>query len=125
MSLIELVLLVGISVVVLSGSIRFTSTAVQRSVQSRDHLIALHLAKVQMAVMNEGAFPAVADTFPTDAAFGGYILRQRVTAVSGVSPNRLRQIEMTVTRTGGSYDSGALVKLFTYRQETTTFGNGL
>ena len=119
-SLIELVIMIAVASALLVGMGRAVQSQIKMATDNRDYLIALDLAKQQMAVMNEGAYPAVGTTTPApDAAFPGFTFSQVVTSVAVSGSKSIRQIQMDVLK-----GSTVLVRLYTYRSDLITFGNG-
>ena len=119
-SLIELVIMIAVSSALFVGMGRAVQSQIDTATDNRDYLIALHLAKRQMAIMNEAAYPAVGTTTPaSDADFPSFTFYQVVTSVATSGTNSIRQIQMDVLR-----GSTVLVRLYTYRSNIITFGNG-
>ena len=119
-SLIELVIMIAVSSALFVGMGRAVQSQLKTATDNRDYLIALHLAKQQMARMNEAAYPAVGTTAPaSDAAFPNFTFSQVVSAVVTSGTSSIRQIQMDVLK-----GSAVLVRLYTYRSNIITFGNG-
>ena len=121
-TLIELVIMTAVASALFVGMGRAVQGQIKIATDNRDYMIALNLAKQQMALMNLAAYPAVATTTPaSDAAFPGFTFSQAVTSVAtDVGSGRsLRQIQFDVLRQGI-----VLVRLITYRTDVVTFGNG-
>ena len=89
-------------------------------------LIALQLAKKQMAVMNLGTCPSVGVTNPSvdggSGSFPGFTMTQTVTncgAGCTSGSDVLNQVQLDVIANGK-----VLIRLYTYRTNIVTFGNG-
>jgi type II secretory pathway pseudopilin PulG len=124
LTLVELVLMIAISSVLLISLSRAVQALIESQVVMRDTYIALNLAKLQMAKMNNAAYPAAGTTNPTSAeSFTDFGYTQVVTEIFTSGGNSVREIYLDVTRAGE-----VLVRLYTYRTNavngTTGFGNG-
>lgn len=121
-SLIELVIMIAVSSALFVGMGRAVQSQIKMAGDNRDYLIALNLAKQQMAIMNlNTTLPAVGTTTPTDVgvAFSGFTFSQVVTSIAVSGSNNLRRIQLDVLK-----GSTVLVRLYTYRTDLVTFGNG-
>ena len=120
-SLIELVIMIAVSSALFVGMGRAVQSQIKMAGDNRDYLIALNLAKQQMAIMNLASLPAVGTTTPSDVgvAFSGFTFTQVVTSIAVSGSFNLRQIQMDVLK-GGT----VLVRLYTYRTDLVTFGDG-
>ncbi len=123
-TLIEFVMMIVVGSFLVSGIVLFTKQQVISATEMRDFLIASNLSRLKIAQMNNAAYPAVGTTTPSaEASFPGFIFRQVVTSVAASGGSSVRQVQLDVDYTGGSF-SNPLVRLITYRQSDTTFGNG-
>lgn len=124
-TLIELIIMIAIAAAMFVGTSRAYQTLVQATTINRDYLIALNLAKRQMAIMNNSAYPAVvAETaLAADPAFPDFIVTQQVASVATSGVNSIRLVTVRVRR--GSISGAILIRLDTYRNSLVTFGNGV
>ena len=123
-TLIEFIVIIAVGSFLVVGIVLFTRQQIINTVKMQDFLIASNLARLKMAVMNNTAYPSVGTTAPsTEASFPGFIFRQAVTDVAASGGSSLRQIQIDVDYSGGSFDN-PIVRLITYRQSNTTFGDG-
>ena len=117
--------MISIGAILAVGLTVAAETQMKTIIDNRDFLIALNLAKRQMAIMNRSAYPAVvAETALTaDAAFPNFIVTQEVAAVDNDGATKsIREIRVRVRR--GSITGAVLVILYTYRSDILSFGNG-
>lgn len=127
MTLIELVLVIAVGSIAVFGIVMFSREQVERGAQARDLVIAANLAELKMAEMNNlpyASLPVGTVTLPVDPSFPGYQMQRIVTNVATSGGVSVRQIDVRVTRTGGSF-AQPLARLLTYRQSVTTFGDGV
>jgi hypothetical protein len=124
MTLVELVITIAIAAVIFTGMSGAVQAVIGSSTQNRNYGIALGLAKRQMAVMNNAAYPAVAaeTALSADAAFPDFIPTQEVVSVATDGSESLREIRVRVRH--GSSTGPVLVALYTYRTSIATFGDG-
>lgn len=124
-TLIELTMMIAVAAVFFIGLSRGYMTLVKCTADSRDYLIAYNLARRQMAIMNNSAYPAVvAETaLAADPDFPNFIPTQTVTSVATSGSNSIRLITVRIRR--NSLSGAVLVRLDTYRTDLVTFGNGL
>lgn len=124
-TLIEFVMIIAVGSFLVAGIVLFTRQQIVGGVKMRDFLIASNLAKLKMAQMNNTVYPATGTTTPSaEASFPGFIFRQVVTNVATSGASSVRQIQIDVDYSGGSF-ANPLVRLMTYRQSNTTFGDGV
>jgi hypothetical protein len=121
----ELTITIALAAVLFTGSSGAIQALVGSAVQNRNYLIALGLAKRQMAVMNNSAYPAVAAeaALAADAAFPDFIPTQEVVSVATNGSESLREIRVRVRQ--GSDSGPVLVALHTYRTSVASFGDGV
>jgi len=120
-----MVIVIGIGAVIMTGMTRATQSLMEFSVDNRNYLIALNLAKRHMAVMNnEATVPAVVveTAQAADAAFPSFIPTREVVLVDADGVNYIRQITVRVRL--NSVTGPVLIRLDTYRSNLITFGNG-
>lgn len=124
-TLIELVMMTVIGGILLTLLSLATQTQMRTVIDNRDYLVALNLAKRQMALMNNATYPAVAAEAAqtADAAFPNFIPTQEVVSVATSGGNSLREIRIRIRK--GSVSGPVLVALYTYRSNILTFGNGV
>ena len=123
-TLIEMTIMIGVAAVLFISVSRAAQTLVDASVENRNYLVALNLAKNQMAIMNNAAYPAVAaeTTQTAISPFTDFIPTQEVVSVATSGGNSIRQITIRIRL--GSATGSVLIRLDTYRSNILTFGNG-
>ena len=128
-TLIELVIMIAIGGILSLGLGKAAGNLIKMELQNRDYLIALNIAKRQMAIMQNAAYPAVAAeaALTADAAFPNYIPTQTVVSIAtsvdaGGTTNSIRQITIRVRL--NSLAGAVLIRLDTYRSNIITFGTG-
>ena len=123
-SLMEMTIMIAIGAVLFTSLSRSVMTLSELITDNRNYTIALSLAKRQMAIMNNAAYPAVAaeaaQTAHTD--FPSFIPTQTVTSVATSGTNSIRQITIRIRL--NSVTGPVLIRLDTYRSNIITFGNG-
>ena len=123
-SLIEMTIMIAIGAVLFTSITRSAMTLSKAITENREYLVALNLAKRQMAISDNSAYPAVAaeaaQTAHTD--FPDFIPTQEVTSIAVSGSNSIRQITIRIRR--GSATGAVLMRLDTYRSDIITFGNG-
>lgn len=124
-TLMEMTIMIGLGAVLFISAGRAVQTMVDAAVENRNMLIALNLAKRQMAIMANSAYPAVAAEAAqtADTAFPNFIPTQEVTSVATSGTNSIRQITIRIRH--GSSTGPVLIRLDTYRSSIITSGNGL
>ena len=116
----EMTMMIAVGAILLISMGRAAQSQIKNAIDNRNYMIALNLAKQQMAIMNLAAYPAVGTTAPaSDAAFPDFVFSQVVTSVATSGGNSIRQIEMDVSANGKQ-----LIALYAYRSNIVTFGNG-
>jgi hypothetical protein len=119
-TLLELTMMIALGSILIIGISRGAQAQIKNTVDMRNYMIALNLAKKQMAIMNNGAYPAVGTTAPAaDAAFPNFTYSQVVSSVATSGVYSIRQIQLDVLN-----GTRVLVRLYTYRSDLITFGNG-
>ncbi len=123
-SLMELTIMIAIGAVLFTGLSRAVQTLMETAIENRNYMIALNLAKWQMAISNNAAYPAVAAEAAqtADTAFPNFIPTKQVVSVATSGGNSIRIITIRVRL--GSSTGPVLVRLDTYRSNIITFGNG-
>ena len=123
-SLIEMTLMIAIGAALFIGIGPAAQNLTGRAIENRNYLIALNLAKWQMAIMMNSSYPAVAaETEQTvDPAFPDFIPTQEIVDADTSDTHSLREVRIRVRR--GSSSGPVLVLLHTYRSDIITFGNG-
>ena len=124
-TLIELTVMIAIGAILTVGMAVSAETQMKTVVDNRNFLIALNLAKRQMAIMNRSAYPAVvAETALTaDSNFPNFIVTQEVVPVDNDGGSKsIREIRVRVRL--DSISGAVLVILYTYRSDILSFGNG-
>ena len=127
-SLIELIVMIAVGSFLVSGLVLFTNQQMKNGVQMRDFLVALDLARLKIAESNNTAYaslPVGTTSLADDPSFSGFDLQRVISLVNTGAPNpvTIRQIDISVDYAGGTF-LNPLVKLTTYRQSNTTFGDG-
>ena len=128
-SLIEFIVMIAVGSFLVSGLVLFTRQQAVNGTQMRDFLVALDLARVKMAEMNNTAYASLTvgtTTLADDASFPGFDIQRVITLVNTGAPNpvTIRQIDIKIDYAGGTF-SNPLIKLSAYRQSNTTFGDGI
>ena len=123
-TLMEITITIAVAAVLFTGVSSAVQALIGAAVQNRDYLIALNLAKRQMAVMNNSSYPAVASetALSADSAFTDFIPTQEVVSVATNGSESIREIRVRVRR--GSSSGPVLVLLYTYRSSIVSFGDG-
>lgn len=127
-TLIEFIIMIAVGSFLVSGLVLFTFQQTKNGTQMRDFFVALDLARLKMAEMNNTAYaslPVGTTTLADDPSFPGFDIQRVITLVNTGAPNpvTLRQINIKIDYAGGTFSS-PLVQLSTYRQSNTTFGDG-
>lgn len=125
-TLIEFIVVIAVGSFLVAGIVLFSRQQIETVTSLRDMQIALNLAKLKMAEMNNTAYaslPVGTTTLASDSTFPGFMFQRVITSVATSGTNSLRQIDINVALTTGSFAS-PLVKLTTYRESDTTFGDG-
>ena len=123
-TLIEMALMIAIGAALFIGIGPAAQNLAERAIENRNYLIALNLAKWQMAIMMNSSYPAVAaETEQTaDPAFPDFVPTQEVVSADTNGAHSLREVRIRVRH--GSSSGPVLVLLHTYRSDVITFGNG-
>lgn len=116
-TLIELVIMIAVASVLFVGLARGYQSLIRRAVDNRNYMIALNLAKKQMAILNNTAYASLANSTTSDASFPGFSIVTTVTANSPIAS--MTNVRVDVTSGGSTY-----VRLVTYRDAVVTFGTG-
>jgi hypothetical protein len=96
----------------------------------RDYLIALNLAQLEMAQMNNTAYSSLpvsnTATLTDEPSFPGYDIQRITSAETTGAPNGVKymRIDFKIDYAGGSF-TNPLVWLVTYREDHITFGEGI
>ena len=124
-TLVELITMVAVGAVLLTGLGLAIQNQMKAAIKNRDYLVALNLAKRQMALVNIGSYPAVAveTALTADADFPDFIPTQEVVSVDTSVSDSLREIRVRIRR--DSISGEVLITLYTYRSNILTFGNGI
>ena len=125
-TLMEMTIMIAISAVLMTGMTRAIQTLLELSNDNRDYLIALNLARRQMAMINLAGYPAVVASetgLTPDGDFPSFTPTWQVTDVATSGGNSIRLIIVRVRR--GSSTGPVLIRLDTYRSNIITFGNGV
>ena len=118
--------MIAVAAVLITGVSRAAQNQIQQAVTNRNYLIALNLAKKQMAIMNNAAYITVLSTTTpaSDADFLNFTYSQTVSRVLTSGANTLNQIQLDVL-----LGSKVIVRVYTYRTNTVNgtqgFGNGV
>lgn len=129
-TLIEMIVTITVASFLIAGIVLFTRQLTHNGIRVKDYLTALYLAKLKLAEANNASFasldPGVV-TLDDEASFPGFDIQRTVSDVStatvGGQSISLRQVRIDVDNAGGS-SASPLVRLVTYRQSQTTFGDG-
>ena len=124
-TMIEMTITIAISAILMTGLGLAVQTQLKAAVDNRNYLIALNLAKRQMAMMNNSTYPSVAGeaALSADSGFPNFIPTQEVVELASNGGKSLREIRIRVRH--GSLAGPVLILLYTYRSDLLTFGNGL
>ena len=124
-SLIEIIITIAVAAILFVGLSRAAQNLIKSVIDNRNNTIAFNIAKYQMSVMNNAAYPAVvAETAQTaDPAFPSFIPTQEVVSVAVSGSYSIRQITVRVRL--NSISGAVLIRLDTYRTNLATFGDGL
>ena len=124
-TLVEMVMMIAVGGILAMGITRAAQSQIRSAMTNKEFQVALNLAKRQMAIMNNGALPAVvAETsLGADATFADMFITQQVVSVAVSGSNNIRQIIVRVRK--GSASGTVLITLYTYRTDLVTFGNGV
>lgn len=129
-TLVELIMIITIGSVLTIGIVKYTAQQVANGTQMRDYLIALNLAQLEMAQMNNTAYSTLpvsnTATLAQEASFPGFDIQRIVSAETTGSPNgvKYKRIDFKIDYHGGSF-TNPLVWLVTYREDHITFGDGI
>ena len=121
-TMIEFIVMIAVASALTVGLGRAVQSQIGTALDNRDYMVALNLAKQQMAIMNASTtVPALATTAPSDVgvSFSGFTFSQVVTSVATNGSDYIRQIQLDVLK-----GSKVLVRVYTYRTNIVTFGNG-
>ena len=116
--------------VLVIGVVKFTHQQIKNSTKMRDYLIALNLARLQMARTNNIDYATLTastnTTLPQEANFLGFDVRRAVGAETTGAPNgvKIKEVDIIVDYVGGDFTTSPLIKLVTYRENNVTFGDG-
>lgn len=124
--MIELVAMIAIASVLFTGFTRVIQNQIRNVISNRNSLIALNIAKREMARINVAAYPAVdgAETaLAADPAFPSFIPTRYVTSVAISGSNSIRLITVRVRL--NSVTGTQLIRLDTYRTDLASFGDGV
>ncbi len=124
-TLIEMTMIVVVGAALMFGIVFAAQALFKSTVENRNYLIAFNLARRQMAIANNGTYPAVSSETAqtTDGNFPDFVPTQEVTQIDTSGSNSLRQICVRVHL--GSSSGPVLVTLYTYRSDILTFGDGV
>lgn len=128
LTLIELILVVAVGSILVVGLVLFARSEIENTVRVRDFLIAMNLARLEMAVTeNQPSSSLAAGTYdyPSEANFPGFKIRRIITLLTQTTMpdstvNTLWQVDMIADYATGNF-SAPLFKLITYRQNHATF----
>ena len=130
-TLIELIVAIAVGSFLIAGIVLFTQQQTSDGIRVKDYLAVLHLAKMKLAETNNMAYASLATgsvVLPDEASFPGFDIQRTVsdvaTATVGGQTIRLRQYSVNIDYAGGAF-TNPLVRLVTYRQSQTTFGDGV
>ena len=119
-TLVEITITIAVAAILMVGISRATQNEIAQFTKLRNYEIALNLAKKQMAIMNNAAYPAVATTNQNDAFYSDFTITQIVSNIATSGANTLNKIEVQVS----TVKDGQLISLNTYRTNVVSFGNG-
>lgn len=124
-TLIELTITIAVGAILLGTLGSIAQVHYKTLVQNRNFLIAYNLARRQMAIMNNDAYPAVAaeTALTPDAGFPNFIPTQEVTSVDTIGANSLRQVCIRVREV--SLAGPVLITIYEYRSDILNFGDGI
>ncbi len=123
-TLVELIIMTAVGGVLLTGLGLSVQNQINASITNRNYLVALQLAKRQMAIVQNAAYPSpMGETAQTvDANFPDFFPTLQVVTADTNGPVTLLEIYVRVRE--GSSSGPLLVELFTYRSNLVTYGNG-
>lgn len=125
LTLVELTITIALASIMVYGITSSMHQQIRSSVQTRDYLVAMNIARLKMSEVRSEAYPATGTTTLTaEASFPGYMIQRVVTNVVSNGARSVRQVEINVARTGGSFSS-PLVRLVTQLTSVATFGDGI
>ncbi len=127
-SLMELIIMIAVAGALFTGLSRAVNNLIQKAAINREYLIALNIAKLEMAKINIGAFPGVDGAevaLTADPDFPSFIPTRFVTSVATSIGPPARAINLiTVQVRRNSLTGSVLIRLDTYRTDLVSFGNG-
>ena len=117
-------MMIAVGGILAMGITRAAQGQIREAMDNREMLVALNLAKRQMAIDNNVALPAVAaeTSLGADGTFPQMFVTREVTSVAISGSNNLRQIIIRVRK--GSAAGPILIAMYTRRTDLLTFGNG-
>jgi type II secretory pathway pseudopilin PulG len=123
-TLVELVIMIAVSSVLMISITRAAMTLSEMVVDNRDRTIALNLARRQLAIMNNGAHPAVQAEagLAADVNFPSFI--PTLTVADVVTSGSLELRLVTIRIRLNSATGPVLIRLDTYRTNLVSFGDG-
>jgi type II secretory pathway pseudopilin PulG len=119
-TLIELVIMIAVGSILLVSFSRAAQSQVEASIRIRDSFVALHLAKRQMAAMNNLAYASVVNGSTSDADFPNFTIATTQSVILTNAAANVKQVTIAVSTPA----HGTLVQLITYRLDVLTYGNG-
>ena len=134
MTLIELIMIIAIGSALVAGVVKFTQQQIYNGSRMRDYLVALNLARIQMAKDNNTNYAtlrgASVPPFWTDlgsesgGSFPGFILRRYIQSeTTGATGVKIMQVDIKVDYAGGTF-ANPIVWLITYHKDHVFFGPG-
>src|SRR3989338_312905 len=100
-SLIEFIVMIAVGSFLVSGIVLFTLQQTKNGTQMRDFLVALDLARLKMAEMNNTAYaslPVGTTALADDPSFPGFDIQRAVSLVNTGAPNSvtIRRIDIRI-----------------------------
>lgn len=121
-TLIEIILMIAVGSILAIGATRAMQSQMSAVIQFRNYMVALHLAKRQMAILNNTAYASLTTASAADATFTSFTVATTVTTpyTSAAPAANVKKVVVEVS----TPEDGILVQLNTYRTDVVSFGNG-
>lgn len=121
-TLIEIILMIAVGSILAIGATRAVQSQMTAVIKFKNYMMALHLAKRQMAILNNTAYASLSTASAADTTFTDFTVSTTVTTpYTNVSP--AANVKKVVVEVSTPKD-GILVQLNTYRTDIVSFGNG-
>ena len=127
LTLLELVITIAIGSILLISFSRTVQALIETQARMRDSFIALNLAKLQLSIDNNAAYPGAdsTTTLGADESITEFTIQRIYTKLAGnydppAANNSIIQVQFNIS----TPRSGTLISVNTYRTDTVSFGNG-